>query len=268
MKKKADDESNVARRSSRIDLHVSMATGAGTGLPRPQTRSEDRIMSAQNVNQTPPKQWRRRYLISPQFQRKVAMWLALDVFVACMFMGTLLYAIQIQYVRDVVLRPGAGFNQQIVMLNIVFSLAFAILTAAALGISSIVISHRFCGPLYLIGQGLRSISQGRIPSPRNLRKKDELTDFFKLYQDAAAKLQTERRCEIDELDQALRCLKQAAAAGPATAASIQDAIAHIEALRNRSEQWLGVEGQSDSDHVSPTSVSATPVAMTASSAGN
>ena len=65
-------------------------------------------MNATDASPKPPKQWRKRYLISPQFQRKVAIWLALDVFVVCMAMGTVLYAIQIQQVRDIVLRPNSA----------------------------------------------------------------------------------------------------------------------------------------------------------------
>lgn len=222
-------------------------------------------MRSTDANPRPPKQWRRRYLINPKFQRKVATWLALDVFVVCMAMGTVLYAIEIQHVRDVVLRPSTGFDSSFIMLNALFSLGFAILTAVGMGIGSIVISHRFCGPLYVIGEGLRSITNGRMPLPRKLRKKDELSEFFGLYQDAAAKLRTERRCEIDELDQALNCLKQAAQAGPATAAAIQGAVQHIEGMRDRAESWLGVESAPQPDESSSnTTTTQAPTTVAAS----
>ena len=43
------------------------------------------------------------------------------------------------------------------------------------------LTHRFCGPIYVMSNYFKDIMEGRIPEPRPLRDKDELKEFYNLF---------------------------------------------------------------------------------------
>jgi len=45
------------------------------------------------------------------------------------------------------------------------------------------ITHRITGPIMVMSNYMKEIIEGKFPSPRDLREKDELKDFYELFRD-------------------------------------------------------------------------------------
>lgn len=58
---------------------------------------------------------------------------------------------------------------------------------------SIVISHRFVGPMYVINRQLKSLIKGDYEVQRNLRKHDEMKETFELIKELAQKLRSSQK---------------------------------------------------------------------------
>ena len=94
----------------------------------------------------------------------------------------------------------------------------------ALGVATVVASHRIAGPAYALGRSCRAVAAGVLPRPRPLRRRDLLGG---LGADVSAMLEVLRAREEEE--RAL--LEEAAAAAPERAREIAAALANRKARR-------------------------------------
>src|SRR5690606_27449643 len=124
---------------------------------------------------------------------------------------------------------------------------FALLTAGAFGIGSLMVSHRFVGPLHVIAAGLNKLAQGRLPNTRPLRRRDEFQDFYGIYENAMRALRAERRLELDDLDAVIESLDAAQRAAAAPDAPLDAALARLRKLRAQIETSLGARAQHASE---------------------
>jgi len=60
-------------------------------------------------------------------------------------------------------------------------IAIIIFEGIFLYISLIIKTHRISGPIYVMSNYIKDIKDGKMPSPRPLRKKDELKGFYQLF---------------------------------------------------------------------------------------
>src|SRR5262245_38755540 len=123
-----------------------------------------------------PKSYRRKqYLINPGFQWKVAGTIAVAVFLFSILISITLYGTLHQQARLRAANP-VTYSADVTSVMICFGLGFAAITAGGVGLWSILMTHRVCGPMYVMKRYLLELAGGRLPSLRPLRKRDEFKD--------------------------------------------------------------------------------------------
>jgi hypothetical protein len=94
-------------------------------------------------------------------------------------------------------------NDKLMMLALIgFGLALCIV----LGIYGIVMTHKVAGPLYKVSLHLDKIRSGKLGNVYNLRKGDELVDFFEHFKNAHDALRKRTQDDIELLDKAIAAL--------------------------------------------------------------
>lgn len=72
------------------------------------------------------------------------------------------------------------FNNQVLL---VVTLVIALIGECLLCMKLIRLTHRISGPIYVMSNYIRSIIDGKKPDMRNLRKDDELQEFYHLFKE-------------------------------------------------------------------------------------
>ncbi|MBU0617344.1 MAG: hypothetical protein KKI02_06490 [Planctomycetes bacterium] len=192
------------------------------------------------VNKT--RKRRRQYIINPAFQWKFAIWIMLDVFAVCVLLALVLFGAMERNVRWRVLNPDTPHTGETVLLIIGFAAGFAVVAAAGLGLWSIIITHRFCGPLFVVGRCLDEMVAGRLPDWRPLRKRDEFKDFYALFWRMVDSVKTGKRAQLTALTETLEVVKSAANADDKARRNACDLVAaRLEAMRAETVDALGDE---------------------------
>ena len=138
---------------------------------------------------------RRNYLINPAFQWKHAGMIMLCVFVVSSLLSTMLYGVLHHQARLRSMHPET--YQAEVSLVILFSaLLLAAVAAAGVGTWWIILSHRICGPLSVMGGWLAELGRGSYPHLRPLRRKDEFKDFYAILSETINSLKARREAEL------------------------------------------------------------------------
>ena len=185
---------------------------------------------------------RRQYIINPAFQWKFSAWIMIDVFAVCVLLALALYGVMERNVRWRVLNPDTPHTGETILLIVGFAAGFAVVAAAGLGLWSIIITHRFCGPLFVVGRCLDELAAGRFPKRRPLRKKDEFKDFYALFWRTIDSLKTEKRGELSALTEILDVVKSASNADDEARRNACDLVAaRLEAMRAETVDALGDE---------------------------
>ncbi|HZS40208.1 MAG TPA: hypothetical protein VFF06_25430 [Polyangia bacterium] len=89
---------------------------------------------------------------------------------------------------------------------LVVLIGFAVLLCGVLTVYGIIITHKVAGPLYKVTLYLDKIRDGRLGVVYNLRKGDELVDFFEHFKNAHDKLRERTQADIALLDKAIAAL--------------------------------------------------------------
>ncbi len=96
-----------------------------------------------------------------------------------------------------------GFDQKVL-----FSLSgFVAVMAIFLFVWGIFVTHRVAGPIYLISGYLKSLSEGKVPKTRPLRKGDQLKNFFDTFVQALEKQKHRNLDEAVFLDECARTIR-------------------------------------------------------------
>jgi hypothetical protein len=72
------------------------------------------------------------------------------------------------------------FNNQILLM---VTLLIALIGECLLSLKLIRLTHRISGPIYVMSNYIRSIIEGKKPEMRDLRKNDELQEFYQLFKE-------------------------------------------------------------------------------------
>jgi hypothetical protein len=91
----------------------------------------------------------------------------------------------------------------------------------------IKMTHRVAGPLFKVSLYLGKMRDGRLDKVYNLRKGDQLIDFYDHFKSAHAGVVTWERGDLDRL----KALLAATAAAPGTSAAAAETKAALDALR-------------------------------------
>ncbi len=163
--------------------------------------------AANSLDAGKPRIARRQYLINPTVQWKYTGWVALGVFIVSIFMSMVLFTVLYQQARARIINPVSatpGENTTVLMLS---ALAFAGVMAAGLSVWSILVTHRFCGPLHVLGGFFDELASGRFPSRRALRKKDEFKGLHEGFWRVVDRLKSVKRAEVTTLTEALKMVR-------------------------------------------------------------
>lgn len=106
------------------------------------------------------------------------------------------------------------------------TLLFLVVEVAVLGVMGLLITHRVCGPIFVLQRHMDSISAGNYPTTRPLRAGDEFRDAFESFTKMIDSL---RKRDSDDLDRLKAVL--AAARGGAMGANEQKALEQLIAER-------------------------------------
>jgi len=186
---------------------------------------------------------RRTYLINPAFQWKYTLLMLLGLLVVSSFAGVMLFGSLHQQARARVMNPqmvSLGHNTLTVVLT---AGAFSILTVAALAVWGIVLTHRMCGPIFVIGRYLDELAAGRLPTLRPLRRKDEFKELYDALAGAIAGLRADTEIDLRTLSETLALAKTAASDDPAERDSALAALeGRLAELCDRRAAMLCVDG--------------------------
>ncbi|MBI1947455.1 MAG: hypothetical protein HYS27_17305 [Deltaproteobacteria bacterium] len=90
------------------------------------------------------------------------------------------------------------------------TLAFLAVEVAVLGVMGLLITHRVCGPIFVLQRHMESISSGNYPTMRPLRAGDEFRDAFDSF---GKMIDTLRKRDDDEVGRLKAVLDAAKKAG-------------------------------------------------------
>lgn len=105
-----------------------------------------------------------------------------------------------------------------------------------LGIYGIKTTHRVAGPLFKVGLYLKKLENNIYDTVYNLRKGDQLVDFYDHFKDAHAGITTMQEEDRDRLKDAIKLAKEAGLANKST--ELATSIAELERLLAEKEESL------------------------------
>ncbi|MEO8007699.1 MAG: hypothetical protein ABI728_04155 [Betaproteobacteria bacterium] len=85
------------------------------------------------------------------------------------------------------------------------SLVFEVL---ALGVMGLIITHRVCGPVFVIQRHLTTMLDGKYPRARPLRRGDEFLETFKVFTAVVESLKKRDADEVETLNRAIAAARQ------------------------------------------------------------
>ena len=106
------------------------------------------------------------------------------------------------------------------------TLIFLVVEVAVLGVMGLLITHRVCGPIFVLQRHMDSISAGTYPTTRPLRAGDEFKDAFDAF---TRMIDSLRKRDTDDLDKLKAVL--AASRGSGVSAADQKALEQLIADR-------------------------------------
>lgn len=106
------------------------------------------------------------------------------------------------------------------------TLVFLVVEVAVLGVMGLLITHRVCGPIFVLQRHMDTISGGTYPTTRPLRAGDEFKDAFDAF---TRMIDSLRKRDSDDLDK-LKAVLSAARGGGVSAAE-QKALEQLIADR-------------------------------------
>ena len=183
---------------------------------------------------------RRKYIINPAFQWKYAGAITLSVFAVSALISTVLYGVLHHQARLRFMHPETyqGEVSQVILFS---ALALAALTAAGVGVWWIVLTHRFCGPLTVMGRWLAELGSGRFPHLRPLRQKDEFREFYAILAKTVDSLKTTKQEELAAFTEALEAVRVASDGDEQVLRGAMGALAtRLQTWRRDAADTLGV----------------------------
>jgi len=122
---------------------------------------------------------RKRKLIQPRFQMKIAFACLGIAVVATLVLTVLLNQVVLDFADKGWIDAARVEQEWVGVLLTKLLIALAVLTPMTLALG-VILMHRVAGPLYRFRQFMAAVARGEHPHECKLRKNDELTDFCEL----------------------------------------------------------------------------------------
>ena len=202
---------------------------------------------------------RRQYVINPTFQWKYAFLTATAVFLITSILSSILYGLLHHQARMRLMHPET-YTAEVTLVILFFGVAFAGVSAIGVGVWSIMVTHRFCGPLYVMERAMNTLAQGRLPKLRDLRRKDEFKAFYASFTRAVEVIRERRTADLEALRAALATARSGLDADDGERREVLErVIASMSELQARAEAGV-IEQAPGPDGVPETATEGTPVA--------
>ena len=206
---------------------------------------------------------RRKYLINPAFQWKCVLTITIAVFLTSSIISCVLYGLLHHQARLRFVSPET-YTAEVTLVIFLFAAIFSALTAGAASVWCVVVTHRVCGPLYVLDGYLAQLAQGKIPAPRPLRRKDEFKDLYATFSKAIESLKAGKQADILALTEAIRTVESALNAdSDSPQRALESLRGQLEIMRRRASDAVGngeAWGESDPAAKTPQDVEE-PVAV-------
>ncbi len=183
-------------------------------------------------------------ILKPAFQWKYTIATVVLVFLVALIVSSEAYGILYQQARSNALYQSSVTGAEVVYSLVLSAAVLAAIPALALGLWSIVVTHRICGPMFVLEHYLTELIHGRFPKRRPLRKKDEFKDFYDVFWRAVDALKASKRSDLQMLTE-IRDL-----ANTAVDADDQARVSALKKIKTSSEEFcdeasrmLGVEDE-------------------------
>ena len=202
---------------------------------------------------------RRTYVINPTFQWKYVITIAVLVFLISMVISSILYGVLHYQARLRLMHP-ESYAASVMPVVFAFGAVFSLVTAGGAGLWAIVVTHRICGPLFVVERYVAQLGDGFIPEPRALRRKDEFKGFYATFARAMESMRERRREESDALVKALATARSALDADDYVRKQALESIAaHLETLHDAVEKSVGgAAGDGDAVPSAKSDLAGTP----------
>lgn len=183
---------------------------------------------------------RRKIVINPVFQARYAVIIFAVVFIFAALMSAVLFGVLHQNARARVLAPGGGSVWENTRIIVFTALAFSALISLAICAWSVIITHRICGPLFVLRKAFETLRGGQLPQYRALRKRDEFKDVHAEFFKACETVKNRHERVIDGLTNAVQTASDAKQGDEQRCRQALDRIAQqLEAMRVEAAQFLG-----------------------------
>lgn len=120
--------------------------------------------------------------------------------------------------------------------RLIVLIVFGILLSLALTGYGIVVSHKVAGPLYKIRRHMRDVKDGNLHPPWELRKGDQLHEFWSEFKEMHSSLRSRAEREISIIDESIAAIKKELANQPS--AKIETALDELSKLREEKHRNL------------------------------
>ncbi len=196
---------------------------------------------------------RRRFLVDPLFQWKYTGLAVASVFVVSLVTSAMLFGTLHEQARLRMLSPEGGNAWANTLLLLGAATVFSAGLCLAFGVWAMKLTHRVSGPLYLMGQQLASLSEGRFPKRRKLRAHDEFQCFYDDFWATMDALRGRERDSLIALERALASAKGAVRGDEQSRdIALAEIVRQLEVLRNESAALLGCDQTGDTSRATTT----------------
>lgn len=126
-------------------------------------------------------------------------------------------------------KVNAGAALHVFYISIVF-LVFEVLGLSVMGL---IITHRICGPMFVIQRYLTTMLDGKYPRTRPLRRGDEFGETFQVFTEVVESLKRRDADEVEKLNQAIAAAKEKGV--PESAVALLEQFVAERRARSRSD---------------------------------
>ncbi|MGC8927678.1 MAG: hypothetical protein ACP5QK_07115 [Myxococcota bacterium] len=194
---------------------------------------------------------RKQFLINRAFQIKYTVIIAVIGIIIAVLWGTLFYKASkensqqmlmlvqmdpnLSSMTDIIKEKLAAEDSKIMFYLIAFILAIFL----SLVIWGILITHRIAGPIFIISRYVDSITDGKIPETRPLRKKDELKEFFEKFNRMLEALKERENIDIVTINDVLKTLENIKESlPPERKAEIEKEVSELNRIIERKREFI------------------------------
>lgn len=211
-----------------------------------------------------PKNRRKNYIVNAAFQWRYAITIGLTVFFITSTMSSVLYTVLHHQARQRLIHPET-YTGEVALVVLFAAIAFSAVTAGGVAIWSLIATHRMCGPLFVLERYLTELAEGRLPTLRPLRRKDEFKDLYRGFSRAIETLKARKQADLTVLAEALGSAKSALKGDDESRRrELESLVLHMEKMHKAVAEDLGGEanGELEPPATRVRSATGTPVTVT------